>query len=697
MAGEGFFRGFEENSIARPHPPSRGVRPTVGFPRNRLGILLLALLLGSAAGGASANEHPLIREPYLQLGNAPLVGYAGSHTDQVEVTWQSNGTSSGPISFHYRRADSDVWIQLSHIRVAELAEGRVNHSVVLEGLDFDTRYEYRVEHGSSVYTADFRTRLAAGSAKPFVFAAYGDSTDPRSIELFNQVQSAINQSGASFAVLLGDNAYPDGTHADYDNRFRRETVPEALVWNRSQIDYAAVGNHDVDLDGGLGFRSTFSNPIPIAGKTAPATPPPAFPTEHNYSFDYGMAHFTVIDSNTKSLTKDLARWAAADLTASHNRWKIVVLHHPVTGAPDRIATVTDYYKELIPTLVEQEVDLLLAGHSHSYGWTYPMTDFSGDQPTFVLDTDRRYEENAGVVQVISGVGGTDVRNFARPGWPHPVVAAGFASDPSGKAETGFSRVSVSKEELKVEYIAADGDVIDSFSIIAEPEPDIAARLGLANPATGEWVLRYPDGSIDRFYFGNPADKPLYGDWDCDGTSTPGMYRESNGFVYLKNDNTTGPADVDFFFGMDGDIPIAGDWNGDGCDTISIYRQTLGAVFISNVLRTATAETDYFFGNPQDRPFSGDFDGDGIDTVGLYRETSGLAYLRNEHTTGPADIEFFYGVANDAIIAADWNSDGRDTVGIFRQTARRFYLSNRNQQGNADLELRGFGSGHAVAD
>ncbi|NNC42603.1 MAG: fibronectin type III domain-containing protein, partial [Acidimicrobiia bacterium] len=183
------------------------------------GFILLALLLGSAAGGASADEHSLIREPYLQLGDAPLVGYAGSHQDQVEVIWQSNGTPLEPISFHYRRSNSDSWTQLTSIRHDELTEGRVNHSVVLKGLDFDTRYEYRVEHGSSVYTADFRTRLASGSAKPFVFAAYGDSTDPRSIELFNQVQSAINQSGASFAVLLGDNAYPDGTHADYDNRF----------------------------------------------------------------------------------------------------------------------------------------------------------------------------------------------------------------------------------------------------------------------------------------------------------------------------------------------------------------------------------------------------------------------------------------------------------------------------------------------
>ena len=46
-----------------------------------------------------------------------------------------------------------------------------------------------------------------------------------------------------------------------------------------------------------------------------------------------------------------------------------------------------------------------------------------------------------------------------------------------------------------------------------------------------------------FYFGNPGDYPFMGDWDCDDVDTPGLYRQSDGYVYLRNSNTQGIADV----------------------------------------------------------------------------------------------------------------------------------------------------------
>jgi hypothetical protein len=76
---------------------------------------------------------------------------------------------------------------------------------------------------------------------------------------------------------------------------------------------------------------------------------------------------------------------------------------------------------------------------------------------------------------------------------------------------------------------------------------------------------------EPFYFGNPGDSPFMGDWDCDGIETPGLYRQSDGFVYLRNSNTEGIADYEFFFGNPGDVPIVGDFDGDGCDTGRWWR------------------------------------------------------------------------------------------------------------------------------
>ena len=81
----------------------------------------------------------------------------------------------------------------------------------------------------------------------------------------------------------------------------------------------------------------------------------------------------------------------------------------------------------------------------------------------------------------------------------------------------------------------------------------------------------PSSLVGRFYYGNPGDEPLMGDWNCNGEQTPGMYRRSTGLVYLRDSNTQGNANSQYIFGNPSDIPIVGDFNGDGCDTVSIYR------------------------------------------------------------------------------------------------------------------------------
>ena len=216
-------------------------------------------------------------------------------------------------------------------------------------------------------------------------------------------------------------------------------------------------------------------------------------------------------------------------------------------------------------------------------------------------------------------------------------------------------------------------------------------VGLVDPSQGQWHLRNEAGAVTSFYFGNPGDVPIMGDWDGDGIDTPGMYRQSDGFVYLRNSNTQGVADIKFFFGNPGDLPIAGDFNNDGFDTVSIYRPPNQTFYIINALGKnngglGAAETSYVFGNPGDKPFVGDFDGDGVDTVGLHRETTGLVYFRNSHTQGNADNQFIYGNPGDRLVAGDWNDSGNDSPTLFRPANTTYYFRFTNTQGNADAQL-----------
>ena len=194
-----------------------------------------------------------------------------------------------------------------------------------------------------------------------------------------------------------------------------------------------------------------------------------------------------------------------------------------------------------------------------------------------------------------------------------------------------------------------------------------------------------------FYFGNPGDTAFSGDWDCDGDETLGLYRRSDGYVYLRNSNTQGVADISFYFGNPGDIPIAGDFNGDGCDTVSIYRPSQARFYIINKLGSADkglgrADYSFLFGNVGDKPFVGDFNGDEVDTIGLHRESTGLVYYRNSNSTGVAHSKFVFGIPGDRLVAGDWNGEGKDTVAVYRPSTGMVYIRYSNTSGNAQAQL-----------
>ncbi len=223
-------------------------------------------------------------------------------------------------------------------------------------------------------------------------------------------------------------------------------------------------------------------------------------------------------------------------------------------------------------------------------------------------------------------------------------------------------------------------------------PRIPHGFGFQDPATGRWHLRGLGGQEVSFFFGNPGDIPFMGDWDCDGIDTPGLYRSSDGFVYLRNSNDAGFADVEFFFGNPGDVPLPGDFNDDGCDTVSLFRPAIQRMFVINKLGSRStglgaADFDFLFGNPGDKPVIGDWDGDGIDELGLHRESTGFFYYRNSLDTGIASDEIFFGDPGDRFVAGDWGVvDGKDTPAVFRPGDRTFYLRDTLTQGVADEQI-----------
>ena len=243
-------------------------------------------------------------------------------------------------------------------------------------------------------------------------------------------------------------------------------------------------------------------------------------------------------------------------------------------------------------------------------------------------------------------------------------------------------------------IVAAGNASGDFGV-ARYETTIVTEptVGLVDPAQGLWYLPTAVGNVTSFYYGNPGDVPFAGDWDCDGVSTPGLFRPSDGFVYLRNSNTQGIADLRFFVGNPADVPLAGDFNGNGCETVSLYRRTTQEFFIFNELGEndsglGAADFSFLFGNPGDQPVVGDWDGDGSDEVGLHRESTGLFYWRNTLDAGVADGSLVYGKPGDRFVAGDWGVvDGADTPGVFRPSDLTFYFRHALATGIADSQFR----------
>ena len=211
-----------------------------------------------------------------------------------------------------------------------------------------------------------------------------------------------------------------------------------------------------------------------------------------------------------------------------------------------------------------------------------------------------------------------------------------------------------------------------------------AGVGTHDPATGRWSLLGSDGLPFDFYYGVPGDVPMMCDWDGDGVDTVGLYRPTNGFMYLRNRNTIGFADQEFFYGRRGDLPVCGDWDGDGVETPGVYRPSESRFYLRNSNTLGFADEVVALGITGDQPYAGDWDGDGVDTVAVFRPATGRAYT--------ADDSWYVGDALQSLVVSDWDGDGTDSFSRFGSGT--FTLVNTGSAGVSQQVVSFGGPGHS---
>jgi 3',5'-cyclic AMP phosphodiesterase CpdA len=262
------------------------------------------------------------------------------------------------------------------------------------------------------------------SFKPIIsFAVIGDTGtgDEAQLSVARQMVQRREKIPYEFTIMLGDNIYEKGEEKDIKPRFED---PYKDLLGAGVKFYAALGNHDIIK--GLQFQTNYPN-FNMGGR-------------RYYNFVKGssenhenLLEFFALDSN--EMTPEQLKWLDESLAASKARWKIVFCHHSIYSSARMHSQYTKLRAQLEPLYVKYGVSVVFSGHSHCYerikpqqGVHYFTEGASGEIKRKKLDQDTKF----------------------------------FAAGEDSK--NSFLIVQAGENELKVEAVAADGSLIDSYTI-----------------------------------------------------------------------------------------------------------------------------------------------------------------------------------------------------------------------------------------
>ena len=420
----------------------------------------------------------LTRGPYLQTLS----------DDAVTIRWRTAGAEDSRVVY----GSAIGSLGSSETDAASTTE----HEITLDSLDPDTLYYYAIGSTTDLLVGDdarhfFRTAPEPGTRKATRFWVLGDSGtgDDNARNVRDAYLSFEEQRATDLWLMLGDNAYPNGTDQEYqDNLF--EIYPETL---RTSPLWPTLGNHD-GFDAGAGtwpYFDMFSLPTTAQAGGIPSG------SEAYYSFDFANIHFVVLDSQTsdRSLGGPMLTWLQVDLLDTEQEWIVAYWHHaPYSKGShdsDTELRLVEMRQNVVPILEDYGVDLVLSGHSHSYERSYLIDGHYSLSTTFAetmkldggdgcedtsLDGcdsgDGAYEKplRDGVPYAGSGDGAV----YTQAGCSGSISTIGTLDHPAmyrGMEQLGSVVIDVDGPRLDALFLSDTAEVLDRFSIVKPDCPN----------------------------------------------------------------------------------------------------------------------------------------------------------------------------------------------------------------------------------
>jgi len=436
----------------------------------RFGWLSLVFILGVACSqipnGLQAAQ--LVRGPYLQAATS----------QSVIIRWRTDVPTETVVNYGTHSSDFPASIDPTPT---------TEHIIQLSGLAAATKYFYSVGSQTEILaqgpSCRFVTAPTPGQSVSTRIWAVGDSGglsygETNVIPMRDAYYSFTQTRRSDVWLLLGDNAYEDGTDEEYQQNFFN-VFPSIL---RQVPPWPTIGNHETYSADGRGwfpYLNVFSTPTNgEAGGIASAT-------NRYYSFNYGNIHFVSLDAMTQSRAPDgpMANWLRADLDANTNLWLIAFWHHPPyskgTHDSDSEIELIEMRQNIVPILEAHGVDVVLCGHSHNYERSFLLhghygfsTNLSssmildagsgreGDTGAYLKVNSGR-QANKGTVYVVAGSAGALEPRLGH----HPVMF-------TDRSSIGSVIIDINTNRLDAYFLLATGQIADSFTIIKGAIPPL---------------------------------------------------------------------------------------------------------------------------------------------------------------------------------------------------------------------------------
>jgi hypothetical protein len=371
--------------------------------------------------------------------------------DGITVMWETSRPVAGSVLYGLGGELANEVATESGVRI---------HEVHLTGLSPATDYSYQVtfdDGSSNVHT--FSTAVADGSS--FRFATYGDNKDGPMIH--ERVADAVLAKQPAFVLHNGDLVNRGYIEKQWGLLF---FGPARRLLHSVPL-YPVLGNHEERAQLVFDYFSLPGN-------------------EAWYSFDFGNAHFVVLDSPNEDqmeIDSEQVRWLQDDLANSTATWKFVNFHHPLfsSGGFYHASTRLKYKNLLHPIFERYGVDFVFNGHDHDYERTRPIG--SGDS-------------GHKVTYVVAGNGGTGLRWVGAREWTV-----------HSQRVFGFVTVDIDGTRLHLQSHTPDGDVIDE--LILDKADEVAYDEYLASGIDFD-AIEDPDVATDHYEVGDDYyDDDLY--------------------------------------------------------------------------------------------------------------------------------------------------------------------------------------------